>query len=49
MRVGITEASEAPLAVAPLMQGSDEGREIGQVPARDLGNGRQMVEAVGLG
>jgi hypothetical protein len=43
MPVGITEASEAPLAVAPFMQGSDEGREIRQVPARDLSNGRQML------
>jgi hypothetical protein len=45
---GLTEAAEAPLAVAPLMQGSDEAREIGQVPARDLGRGRQMLEAVRL-
>jgi len=28
MPVGITETSEAPLAVTPLMQGSDEDREI---------------------
>jgi len=48
MPVGITEASEASLAVAPLMQGSDEDREIWQVPGRDLGSGRQMIEAVGL-
>jgi hypothetical protein len=48
MSIGITEASEASLAVAPLMQGSDEDREIWQVPGRDLGSGRQMLEAVGL-
>ena len=48
MPVGITEASEASLAVAPLMQGSDEDRQIWQVPGRDLGSGRQMLEAVGL-
>ena len=49
MGVGVTETSEAPLTVAPLMQGSDKGREIGQVPGRDLGSRRQMIEAVGLG
>jgi hypothetical protein len=41
--VGITEASEAPLTVAPLMQGSDEGCEIWQVPGWDLGCGGQML------
>jgi hypothetical protein len=30
------------------MQGSDEGREIWQVPGGDLGSGRQMLEAVGV-
>jgi hypothetical protein len=49
MTVGIAEASEAPLVVAPLMQGSDEGCEIGQVPRRDLGSGRQMLQAVSPG
>jgi hypothetical protein len=44
MLVGITEASEASLAVAPLMQRSDEHREIWQVPRRDLGRGRQMLQ-----
>ena len=48
MPVGITETSEASLAVAPLMQGSDEDREIWQVPGRDLGRGREMLEAVGV-
>jgi len=46
--IGIAEASEAPLAVPPLMQASDEDREIRHVPGRDLGRGRQMLEAVGL-
>ena len=49
MLVDITEASEAALAVAPLVQGSDERREIRQVRARDLGSSRQMLQAVGPG
>jgi hypothetical protein len=49
MPVSITEASEASLAVAPLMQGSDEDCEIWQVPGRDLGSRRQMLQAVGVG
>jgi hypothetical protein len=43
MSVGIAEASEAPLAITLLMQGSDEGCEIWQVPERGLGCGGQML------
>jgi hypothetical protein len=48
MPVGITEAAEASLAVAPLVLGSDEDGEICHMPGRDLGRGREMLEAVGL-
>jgi hypothetical protein len=41
--VGMAEASEAPLAVTPLMQASDEGGKIGQVSGRDCGCVRQML------
>jgi hypothetical protein len=41
--VGMAEASEAPLAITPLMQGSDEGCEIWQMPGWDLGCGGQML------
>jgi len=43
MPVGVTETSEATLAVTPLMQGADEGCEIWQMPGRDLGCGGQML------
>jgi len=48
MPVDITETAEASLAVAPLVQGSDEDGEICHMPGRDLGRGREMLEAVGL-
>lgn len=43
MSVGMTEASEASLAVASFMKHPDEGRQILYMAGRNLGRSREML------
>ncbi len=45
MPVGITNATDLPLALAPLMQAAHEGGEVGPMPQRGRRGDRQMLEA----